>query len=297
MLYTSKPLTVEGIQYLGGDIRKENISWINQAIQYNIIEMHDDHLIVNNKDNTKTSVFSGNYIVCGNDGEIKVYEESAFNKLYIDGNISCVSDGYHTFGEYETFRLLYNAAFFNNIANKYNVCKSMKHHNGEDIFGGKYFVVYAELPTGQITNHYELKYWDLFKISEVNKAPSWDGHTTIDVMDRILRFLENTKYEYESPITPWKAVEMINNFHVMRRSSWNKGIVVFRQVPASIQSNIIPNMQSVPEEAKSIIMNTANHIDYKNQLLMYDINTGEANSWNPTASDLMSDDWESFVRF
>lgn len=144
---------------------------------------------------------------------------------------------------------------------------------------------------------FELKYWNLFSIPIVNKAPEWDGHTTFDVMNRLLGFVQNPSNFIDEVITPWKAIEMINNFHVMRRSAWDKGLVVFRQVPANIQSDIIPDMQSVPKEAKGIIMNSANHIEYKNQLLMYDMNTGEANSWNPTASDLMTCDWESFVRF
>ena len=102
-----------------------------------------------------------------------------------------VSDGYHTFNELYEYRLLYNASFFNELAkqNLYDVHKSKKHSDGEECFGGGQFVVMAELPTGQISNHYELKDWDLFQVPEKEKANKWDGHTPQDVAKRMREFL------------------------------------------------------------------------------------------------------------
>ena len=102
-----------------------------------------------------------------------------------------ISDGYHTFNELYEYRLLYNAGFFNELAknNKYNVVKSKKHDDGKDCFGGGWFIVQAQLPTGQISNHYEIKDWNLFKCKEVEQAPEWDGHTPQDVIERIRKFL------------------------------------------------------------------------------------------------------------
>ena len=112
-----------------------------------------------------------------------------------------VSDGYHTFKELYEFRMMYNAALFNewgkggSVENgivslvpisKYNVHKSWKHYDGELCFGGGWFIVSAKLPTGLISNHYEAKYWDLFKIPEVEKALfEFDGHTSQDVLKRL----------------------------------------------------------------------------------------------------------------
>jgi hypothetical protein len=99
------------------------------------------------------------------------------------------SDGYHTFKELYEFRLLYNAAFFNLLPNTMNAVKSWKHSDGKLAFGGGWFVVTAQLPTGQITNHYEEKDWDLFNISEVEAAPEWDGHSAKDVATRLRAYL------------------------------------------------------------------------------------------------------------
>lgn len=123
-----------------------------------------------------------------------------------------VSDGFHTFKELYDFRMVYNAALFNEwaknyqmldlssdnpdknlgvvhagaISKTYSVHKSWKHYDGELCFGGGWFIVVAMLPTGQISNHYEEKYWDLFKIPETEKALfPWDGHTSQDVLERL----------------------------------------------------------------------------------------------------------------
>lgn len=295
MNYTKKPVTIQAVKWNGEDISEPAV-WFSKAIDDGSARIEGNCVKIKTLEGEMTAS-PGDYIIKGIKGEIYPCKPDIFEASYSKGGVSDMSDGFHTFKEYETFRMLYNAALFNCLVNKCKVCKSMYHDDGEKPFGGGYFVVYAELPMGQISNHYELKYWDLFNIPVVNKAPKWDGHTTFDVVDRLLRFVQNQSIFTDEIITPWKAIEMINNFHVMRRSAWNKGLVVFRQVPASIQSDIIPNMQSVPKEAKGIIMNSANCIEYKNQLLMYDMNTGEANSWNPTASDLMTCDWECFVRF
>lgn len=99
------------------------------------------------------------------------------------------SDGYHTFKELYEFRKVYNAALFNEWAKtgKYHVHKSVRHSDGELCFGGGWFIVVAELYTGQISNHYKMEDWDLFKIPALERAFSFDGHTSQDVIDRLKR--------------------------------------------------------------------------------------------------------------
>jgi len=109
------------------------------------------------------------------------------------------SDGYHTFSELYEFRKVYNAALFNEWGkqrgvgyensnnSKYDVHKSWRHNDGVLCFGGGWFIVVAILPTGQISNHYEAKDWDLFKIPETPTANyAWDGHTSDDVLKRLM---------------------------------------------------------------------------------------------------------------
>jgi hypothetical protein len=123
-----------------------------------------------------------------------------------------LSDGYHTFNELYEFRKIYNAALFNEWAlkwrqrqdaiqkgmivtadmvfPKYDVHKSWRHNDGELCFGGGWFIVVAVLPTGQISNHYEAKDWELFKVPEYDIAKyPFDGHTAKDVINRLKSIL------------------------------------------------------------------------------------------------------------
>lgn len=98
------------------------------------------------------------------------------------------SDGYHTFNELYEFRKAYNAALFNEWAasGKYNIHKSKRHFEGEECFGGGYFVVVAMLPNGQISNHYKLDDWDMFNVPAFDKAKfKYDGHVGADVLQRL----------------------------------------------------------------------------------------------------------------
>lgn len=106
----------------------------------------------------------------------------------------CVSDGCHTFDELYHYRALYNAAFFNELAKdqKYNVHVSFRHNTGEYCFGGNYFIVMADLPTGRISNHYPKKYWNLFTCEYKPLADKWDGHTSQEAADRIEKYLNET---------------------------------------------------------------------------------------------------------
>lgn len=97
-------------------------------------------------------------------------------------------DEYHTMEELYNYRMVYNACLFNEwyALGKYEIHKSIRHNDGELCFGGGWFIVVAILPTGQITNHYELKYWNLFQCEELDvpKYP-FDGHTPQDVLVRL----------------------------------------------------------------------------------------------------------------
>ena len=112
-----------------------------------------------------------------------------------------ISDGYHTFNELYYYRMLYNAAFFNMLPKEW-VHKSKKHNDGEECFGGGWFIVMANLPTGQISNHYELKDWDLFQIPEKEVADKWDGHTPQEAADRLHKYLCEKQGEQLNKIKP-----------------------------------------------------------------------------------------------
>lgn len=89
-----------------------------------------------------------------------------------------------------------------------------------------------------------------------------------------------------------EVIEALEQGRVVRRAGWNgKSIVVFKQVPARISTLVVPNMQSLPDDAKKVILGTAGHIDYTSQCLIYNTMSGRADSWTPSIADVFADDW------
>jgi hypothetical protein len=102
-----------------------------------------------------------------------------------------VSDGYHTFSELYETRCALTAALLNTLHKSgVETCKSWRHSDGKPCFGGGWFVVFANIPTGQISFHYPEKDWDKFNIPERSTGYEWDGHDTKDVLERLLSFYQ-----------------------------------------------------------------------------------------------------------
>lgn len=89
------------------------------------------------------------------------------------------------------------------------------------------------------------------------------------------------------------AIKFLEAGGAIRRSGWyGKGLFVVKQVPSHITDDIIPNMQSLPQSAKNLLMSRDNpHIDYTNQMLIINPD-GRADSWVPSSSDVFAEDWE-----
>lgn len=89
------------------------------------------------------------------------------------------------------------------------------------------------------------------------------------------------------------AIDLLKAGLAVRRKGWNgKGLFIVKQVPSHVTGEIIPNMQSLPQSAKDILMSRENpHIDYTNQMLIINPD-GRADSWVPSVSDVFAEDWE-----
>lgn len=110
-----------------------------------------------------------------------------------------------------------------------------------------------------------------------------------------------------------QAIEYLKAGQVVRRAEWEKqgllahknnnspavqaccdgkALFVIKQVPTHIKSDVIPKMQSLPQSAKDIILRGKGFIDYTSQCLIYNENTGRADSWIPSIADVFAEDWE-----
>ena len=89
------------------------------------------------------------------------------------------------------------------------------------------------------------------------------------------------------------AIEILKQGGAIRRSGWNgKRFDGIQTGSAHIDSDIIPKMQSLPQSAKDLILKGKGFIDYTSQCLIYNENTGRADSWAPSISDVFAEDWE-----
>jgi len=78
---------------------------------------------------------------------------------------------------------------------------------------------------------------------------------------------------------------------MIQRSGWNgKGMFAFMQVPAVIETEIIPKMQSLPQSVKDEFVKRGGKISYSNQVAL--VNTDNMiTGWNPSVTDTLAEDW------
>lgn len=107
-------------------------------------------------------------------------------------------DGYHTFGELYDHRhalvlMMVNHAWFRSL-----FCKS-KHHNDGSMYEG-WFIIQGDVPIErkmvasghetifkQISYHLPIQLWEDAHCQEVDVLAPWDGHTSFDVIDRLMK--------------------------------------------------------------------------------------------------------------
>jgi hypothetical protein len=199
--FVKKPVIIEAVQWTGNN-KLEISEFVHDSERR--YDFQGDALFIHTLEGSMRAT-KGDYIIKGVEGEFYPCKPEIFEKTYANSDaIGELSDGYHTYNELYDFRKMFNAALFNEwgrdrvqhphwwkegrpfYSYQHDVHKSKKHHDGELCFGGGWFIVVANLPTGQITNHYEMKDWDLFQIPEEPKALfEFDGHTGADVLTRL----------------------------------------------------------------------------------------------------------------
>lgn len=96
------------------------------------------------------------------------------------------SDGYHTFKELYAHRRALTAVLAAAASTASDSWRSKAHHPDDDPMFPGYFIVGIILPTGVITYHYELEFWDEFAaVPEREHAPKWDGAGPDETVERL----------------------------------------------------------------------------------------------------------------
>lgn len=99
-----------------------------------------------------------------------------------------------------------------------------------------------------------------------------------------------------------EVVDLLHSGGLARRTSWDDdNIFVFMQVPSIIKAEIVPKMQSLPQDAKDYFQSQfddesaqINTICYSNQLaIVHKSNLIEG--WAPSPADVLATDWAILI--
>lgn len=111
----------------------------------------------------------------------------SFVQVPFTQKMSQVSDGYHTFDELYDHRIILFVKLCEayNDMGRYIVWKSKLHHDGS-AYEGWFIMGIGTMKGDQMTYHLPMKFWEETEhITELDKAPEWDGHTSNDVLERL----------------------------------------------------------------------------------------------------------------
>lgn len=96
-----------------------------------------------------------------------------------------------------------------------------------------------------------------------------------------------------------EAIKALKAGKMVRRTGWGaKDSFIFRQVPSSVPSNIIPKMTSLPNTVKKEFENRCADSDQQIDAIYYMHQIARVYpsniivNWAPSCSDVFSEDWE-----
>jgi hypothetical protein len=97
------------------------------------------------------------------------------------------------------------------------------------------------------------------------------------------------------------ALALIKNSKMVRRQSWPKGHFIFQQVPATIHKDIVPKMQSLPEDVKKEFEkrfdDPTDQIDsiYYSDQIAYVGHSNLIVGYSASSADILASDWEKLI--
>lgn len=87
-----------------------------------------------------------------------------------------------------------------------------------------------------------------------------------------------------------EILPFLNDGFAVRRSEYNEALIVFKQIPASIDD--VSPMKSIPHPVKTLLLKHKVGIDYNDQYIRYNFETGIATYHVFDGEDINALDWE-----
>lgn len=87
-----------------------------------------------------------------------------------------------------------------------------------------------------------------------------------------------------------EILPFLNKGFAVRRSEYDPTLIIFKQIPASIDD--VTPMKSIPQPVKELLLKYKVGIDYEDQYIIYDFLTGIATYCVFDGEDINATDWE-----
>lgn len=94
-----------------------------------------------------------------------------------------------------------------------------------------------------------------------------------------------------------EAIELMRDGKPVRRKVWSDNTWLTKQINSDINEEIVPNMQSLSDEAKKLVKELGDgSIHYREQVLVIfrDGRMTKATNYIPDWLDIFADDWEGY---
>lgn len=90
-----------------------------------------------------------------------------------------------------------------------------------------------------------------------------------------------------------EAIERVKTCsYIARRANWDDDVFIFAQIPADINKETIPKMQSLPEVVKREITEVGiTSLSYQNQICKFDNDV--ITYYTPTGDEIFANDWKT----
>lgn len=94
-----------------------------------------------------------------------------------------------------------------------------------------------------------------------------------------------------------EALELMKNGIPVRRTIWSDDTYIVKQINSDINEEVVPNMQSLPAEAKRLVKELGDgSIHYREQVLVIfrDGHMTKATNYIPDWIDIFAEDWVAY---
>lgn len=88
------------------------------------------------------------------------------------------------------------------------------------------------------------------------------------------------------------AIQIVKEGGMVARSGWNgEGMFVFQRPADTLSKDFIPNVKSLPEQVKEVLIDEEKDIEFTSYLCLFSADKKVVNGWLASQTDMLAEDW------